>query len=102
MEELEQVAVDSAILLENAVEERVSKVVNKILKKTVEHIVDARFKVEKEAMLLEIAIAVGKILKQTEEEERKPLWEYTPEEFNFTKIDLEKHMLEADIKSGAT
>jgi len=43
---------------------------------------------EKHNMMMEISITVGKALRASEMEGRKPLWESTPEEFGLTAKDL--------------
>ena len=48
-------------------------------------------------MLLEVSLAVGKMLRVIEEEGRRPLWEATPEEFGLTAKDLNTHMIEKDL-----
>jgi hypothetical protein len=47
----------------------------------------------KNEMLTEIMLSIGKALRQIEKEERKPLWETTPEEFGLTHEDLNTHMI---------
>ena len=43
---------------------------------------------EKQNMMMEISITVGKALRASELEGRKPLWESTPEEFGLDRADL--------------
>jgi hypothetical protein len=104
-EELTNEAVDSAILLEGRVNERVEKEVNRILDRQISKLVtlevNKTFEQHKNAMMMEISITVGKIMRHTEEENRKPLWESTPEEFGLTHKDLNKHMLGKDIEEHA-
>jgi hypothetical protein len=92
-----QDAVDAAIILENRVAERVRKEValtlNGVLKQAVTDEVRRIFKEQKELMLMEIAITVGKTLRTSEAEYRKPLWESTPEELGLNPADLNTHML---------
>jgi hypothetical protein len=96
-EELTNEAVDSAVILENRVNERVRKEValtlNGVLKQAVTDEVRRIFKEQKEIMLMEIAITVGKTLRTSDAEYRKPLWESTPEELGLTPKDLNSHML---------
>lgn len=96
-EELTNEAIDSAIILENKVKERVEREVNRIinrdLSKLMAHEVDKAFMAYKDSMLMEISITVGKIMRHTEEENRKPLWESTPEELGLMHKDLNSHMI---------
>ena len=96
-EELTNEAIDSAIILENRVNERVEKevtrIINRELSKLMAHEVDKAFMAYKDSMLMEISITVGKIMRHTEEENRKPLWESTPEELGLMHKDLNSHMI---------
>jgi hypothetical protein len=87
MEELNPVSVDTAVILDEQVQTRVSKIAHaylqKILPSMVNEKLDIRFSKEKEKMMMEIAIIVGKILRQAEDEDRKPLWETDIAEFGF-------------------
>jgi len=91
-EELTNEAVDSAIILENKVNERVEKEVYRILDRQISKLVtlevNKAFEQYKNAMMMEISITVGKIMRNTEEENRKPLWESTPEELGLMHKDL--------------
>ena len=93
-EELTNEAVDSAIILENRVNERVEKevtrIINRELSKLVASEVHKAFEQYKNAMIMEISITVGKIMRNTEEENRKPLWETNPDEFGLDKEFLNK------------
>jgi hypothetical protein len=103
-EELTQEAVDAAVILENRVNERVEKEVNRILDRQISKLVSLEvkkaFEQYKNSMMMEISITVGKIMRHTEEENRKPLWESTPEELGLTRADLNKHMLGKDIDNA--
>jgi len=52
-----------------------------------------QFAEQKSNMLMEISIAVGKMMRVMEEEGRNPLWEATPAEFGLTRDDLNTHAL---------
>jgi hypothetical protein len=97
-DDLTQEAVDSAILLENRINERVEKEVNRIINRQVNKIVKNEVQeallAYKQAMMMEISVTIGKIMRHTEEENRKPLWESTPEELGLNPTDLNKHMIE--------
>jgi hypothetical protein len=96
-EELTNEAVDSAIILENRVNERVEKEVHRILDRQISKLVtlevNKAFEQYKNLMMMEISITVGKLMRNTEEENRKPLWESTPEELGLMHKDLNSHML---------
>ena len=104
-EELTNEAVDAAIILENRVNERIEKevtrVINRELSKLISFEVDKAFMAYKNSMMMEISVTVGKIMRHTEEENRKPLWESTPEELGLDPVDLNKHMLGKDIDDHA-
>jgi hypothetical protein len=104
-EELTQEAVDAAVILENRVNERVEKQValnlNSMLRKAVKEEVQRAISEEKHNMMMEISITVGKALRASELEGRKPLWESTPEELGLTHAELNKHMLGKDIDEHA-
>ena len=91
-EELTQEAVDSAVILEGRIRERVEKEVERTINRYINSLVKSEvhkaFEEYKQEMLMEISITVGKIMRHTEEENRKPLWESTPEEFGLTAKDL--------------
>ena len=104
-EELTKEAIDAAIILENKVNERVEKevtrVINRELSKLIAFEVDKAFMAYKNSMMMEISVTVGKIMRHTEEENRKPLWESTPEELGLDPADLNTHMLGKDIDDHA-
>ena len=91
-EELTKEALDAAVIFENKVNERVEKEVEKALasrlrKAVVAEVVKA-ISEEKQNMMMEISITVGKALRASELEGRKPLWESTPEELGLDRSDL--------------
>lgn len=104
-DELTKEAVDAAIILEDKVNERVEKQValnlNSMLRKAVKEEVQRAIAEEKQNMMMEISITVGKALRASELEGRKPLWESTPEELGLDSADLNKHMLGKDIDDHA-
>jgi hypothetical protein len=83
MEELNNQSVDAALILEGKLKERIYNVVHGIVSSVVAKEVEHYFNEQKEAMLMELTLAVGKCLRVIENEGRKPLWESTPEEFGF-------------------
>ena len=97
----DQQNIDSMLLLEGKLQERVNKLIGNNVERTVINIIGRQIqeaiKREKEEMLLEIAIKVGQMLKAVEKDERRPLWESTPEEFKLTHADLNTHMISGKI-----
>jgi len=104
-EELTKEAIDAAIILENRMRERVEKEValtlNGMLRRAVKEEVQRAISEEKHNMMMEISISVGKALRASEMEGRKPLWESTPEELGLDPADLNTHMLGKDIDDHA-
>lgn len=92
-EELNQESVDAAIILENKIKERVQEIVVYEINKTVVNIMGKVFKQQQEAMMMEIAIKLGQIMRTTEKEHRRPLWDSKPEDFGMTAKELNTHML---------
>jgi hypothetical protein len=82
---------DTALILENELKRRVSEVVRGIVRDVVSEQMSEKFAQQKEAMLMEVSIAVGKNLRLIENEGRKPLWEATPEEFGLTRESIDSH-----------
>lgn len=75
MEEFDNEALDTALTLEEGLKERCRSIVTPIAYQLVRAEVASALKDEKQAMAMEIAITVGKILAASEKEGRKPLWE---------------------------
>ena len=102
-EELTNEAVNSAILLEGRVNERVEKEVNRILDRQISKLtVCMRYSLAKlDSMMMEISVTIGKIMRNTEEENRKPLWASTPEELGLTHKELNSHMLGKELDDHA-
>jgi uncharacterized membrane protein YheB (UPF0754 family) len=86
--------IDTALILENELQRRVTGVVAHVVHKTVEKAIREQFVKHKEAMLLEISMSVGKMLRVIEEEGRNPLWQSTPEEFAHLKKDQDHALRE--------
>jgi hypothetical protein len=84
---------DTALILENELRRRVKEVVQQIVHEIVRREMRDEFVKQKEAMLMEVSITVGKHLRLIENEGRKPLWEATPEEFGLTNESLNTHHL---------
>lgn len=79
---------DTALILENELKRRVNEVVERVVVNMVGKIIHEELNKYKAEMLMEVSIAVGKMLRVVESEGRKPLWEATPEEFGLTAKDL--------------
>jgi hypothetical protein len=79
---------DTALILENELQRRVKQVLAGVVHEVVKQVMEKQFAMQKEAMLMELALSIGKMFKVIEEEGRNPLWEATPEEFGLTKKDL--------------
>jgi hypothetical protein len=84
---------DTALILENELQRRVKQILGGVVQEVVNQAMERRFAQQKEAMLLEVALSVGKMFKVMEQEGRKPLWDATPEEFGLTEKDLATHAL---------
>jgi hypothetical protein len=97
----DQQNIDSMLLLEGKLQERVNKLIGTTVERTIVNIIGRQIQEavqrEKEEMMLEIAIKVGQMLKAVEKDERRPLWESTPEEFKLTHADLNSHMISGKI-----
>jgi hypothetical protein len=97
----DQQNIDSMLILEGKLQERVNKLIGKTVERTIVNIIGRQIQEavqrEKEEMMLEIAIKVGQMLKAVEKDERRPLWESTPEEFKLTHADLNSHMISGKI-----
>ena len=99
-------AVDSALILENELKRRVREVVDEVVRDVVRKVLAERLAEAKEHMLMEVSIAIGKTIRAASAEERKPLWEYTPEELHLKRGDIEemqaKHMISGFPGKGIT
>lgn len=84
---------DTALILENELKRRVKEIVEPLVVDMVRRIIREELSKNKTEMMLEVAISVGKMLRLVEQEDRKPLWEATPEEFGMTQQDLNTHAL---------
>lgn len=89
MSEMTNQETDTALILENELKRRVTEVVRMELATTVHQIVHKELNKYKSEMMTEIMLSIGKALRQIELEDRKPLWEAKPEDFNLTAKDME-------------
>jgi hypothetical protein len=91
--QFDDMAVDSALVLENRLKERVEKLVEKVVINIVGREIHAALEREKQALMMEIAVTIGKTMLHSDNESRRPLWESKPEEFGFDSKDLNTHNL---------
>jgi predicted transcriptional regulator len=85
MSEMTNQETDTALILENELKRRVREVVAQVAQEIVRKEMREMFIQQKDSMLMEVSITVGKHLRLIENEGRKPLWEFTPEEIGMTK-----------------
>lgn len=85
MSEMTNQETDTALILENELKRRVREVVQQVAHDIVRVKMQEEFAKQKEAMLMEISVTIGKHLRLIENEGRRPLWEFTPEEIGMTK-----------------
>lgn len=94
---MDNVEIDSAIILENEVRRRVREVVNEVVEAAVKQALMKELVKAKEHMMTEISITIGRTIRAAADEGRKPLWEYTPEEMGMTPEEVKdmqsKHMI---------
>jgi hypothetical protein len=84
---------DTALILENELKRRVREVTREIIRDEIQREVKRIFLEQKDSMLMEVSISVGKTLQVVENEGRRPLWEANPEEFGLTNDSLNTHHL---------
>jgi len=82
MEDISQEAVDSALILENKLKERVHAIVERVVVNIVGREIHAAIEREKQAMMTEITLSIGKALQSIEKDGRVPLWETNPYDTN--------------------
>lgn len=87
---MENVEVDTAIILEGQIRERVQLIVAEEVRRAVVNHIGKVINDEKNRMMMEVAIKIGQMLKGYEIEGRKPLWESSPEEFGMAADDMKQ------------
>ncbi len=92
-EELDQEAVDAAIILENRVNERIREAVRHEVRELVITEVNRLFREHHGSLVMEVTTSINQMLRGFIEQERRPLWESTPEELGLSREDLNRHML---------
>ena len=85
---------DTALILEGELKRRVHEVVERVVANMVGKIIQDELSKYKAAMMMEVSINVGKMLRVVDGENRKPLWESKPEDFGFDHKELSTHMIE--------
>jgi hypothetical protein len=94
MNEMSNQETDTALILENELKRRVREVAVELVRAEIHKEVKDIFLRQKDSLMFEISVKIGQMLKLIQEEDRKPLWEATPEDFGLTHKDLNKHMIE--------
>ena len=82
---------DTALILENELQRRVKQVLAGVVHEVVKQVMEKQFAVQKQEMLMEVSLSIGKMMRVIEEEGRNPLWEATPEEFGLTRESIDSH-----------
>jgi hypothetical protein len=85
---MENEQLDAALILEGELKRRCNEIVERVVVNMVGSVIHQELNKYKAEMMLEVSIAVGKMLQVVENEGRRPLWEATPEEFGLTHEDL--------------
>jgi hypothetical protein len=102
---MENQEIDTALILEGELKRRVYEVVDaRFAEKIIPFVADAfekRFAKEKERLIMEVAMTVGKVIGIAAEENRKPLWESKPEDFGLNRSDFAPHGLQPNERTGA-
>ena len=91
--ELDNQALDAALILEEKLKERVKVIVQSVVVNVIGKEIHAAIEREKETMMMEIAVTLGKTLLCSETQGRKPLWDSSPEEFGLDNTSLNTHNL---------
>ena len=86
--------IDTALILEGELKRRVNEIAERVVVNMVGKIIQDELRKHKEAMMMEVSINVGKMLRVVDGEHRKPLWESKPEDFGFDSKKLNTHMIE--------
>lgn len=89
--------IDTALILEGELKRRVNEIAERVVVNMVGKIIQDELRKHKEAMMMEVSINVGKMLRVVDGEHRKPLWESRPEDFGFDSKELNTHMIEKGV-----
>lgn len=76
--ELDNQALNAALILEEKLEERVKVIVQSVVVNIIGKEIHAAIEREKTAMMTEITLSIGKALQSIEKDGRVPLWEINP------------------------
>ena len=90
--------VDMAVILEGRINERVKELMEPMVERLVINLLGKelarQWREQKENMMMEISVTVGKVIGEAaRNEDRRPLWESTPEELGLKREDLNTHMM---------
>jgi siroheme synthase (precorrin-2 oxidase/ferrochelatase) len=97
---------DVALTLEEGLQKRIREHASPIVNSMVKHEIEKHFTAMKENMMMELSLTIGRLLKSIEDENRRPLWESTPEDFGLTKKQLissqarPKDIFEEDLRDA--
>jgi len=78
VEELDNQSLDAALILEEKLKERVKAVLQSVVVNVIGREIHAAIEREKQAMMTEITLSIGKALQSIEKDGRVPLWETNP------------------------
>lgn len=87
---------DTALILENELKRRVTEVLSTVVHRVVRDQMKKAFAEQKAEMLMEVSIAVGKMLRVVEEEGRNPLWETDMDKLGFGQVPIHHHIEKVD------
>jgi hypothetical protein len=76
--EINSQELDAALILEDKLKERVARIVERVVVNIVGREIHAAIDREKQAMITEITLSIGKALQSIEKDGRVPLWESNP------------------------
>ena len=88
--------VDTAIILEGEIKRRVREVATSVVREEVARQMGVLFAEQKAKMMMEISIAVGKMLRVVEEEGRNPLWETDMDKLGFGQVPVHHNIEKVD------
>ena len=87
---------DTALILENELKRRVKEVLGSVVHRVVQEQMKQAFANQKAEMMMEVSIAVGKMLQVVEEEGRNPLWETDMDKLGFGQVPVHHNIEKVD------
>lgn len=87
---------DTALILEGELKRRVKEVLGSVVHTVVQEQMKQAFANQKAEMLMEVSIAVGKMLRVVEEEGRRPLWETNMDKLGFGQVPIHRNIEKVD------